>query len=90
MFRVPETDLHRTIRTVGRFQSTDLRAQVQADQVTRTWRKIEKLWLIFANNGYPLGGVIGVKKRTLNQRPRKFGPRRCHIYLLLPWIGTGR
>ena len=65
MFRVPETDLHRTMHTVGRFQSTDLRAQVQADQVTRTWRKIKKLRLIFANNGYPLGGVIGVKKRTL-------------------------
>ena len=30
----------------------------------------------------------GVIKRTLTPRPPKFGPKRCPIYLRLPWIGT--
>ena len=50
--------------------------------------EIDQLCLLFANNGYPPGVVTGEIKRTLTPGPPKFGPRRCPIYLRLPWIGT--
>ena len=45
---------------------------------------------ILINNGYPEAVINAVKTKKINQfhRPTQFGPKKCPVYLHLPWLGN--
>ena len=45
-----------------------------------------KLKSIFAKDGYPLDLLTRLVRRP-TQRDVPFGPKRCSVYLKLPWKG---
>ena len=48
--------------------------------------ELVKLKSIFAKNGYPLDLITRLVRRP-TQRDVPFGPKRCSVYLKLPWKG---
>ena len=46
--------------------------------------------LIPINNGYPEAVINTVVTKKINQfrRPTKLGPKKCPVYLYLPWLGN--
>ena len=42
---------------------------------------------IFLLNGYPTNVIERIITATLRQQPKKFGPKKCAVYLRLPWKG---
>ena len=44
---------------------------------------------ILINNGYPEAVINAVTTKKINQfyRPTQFGPKKCPVYLHLPWLG---
>ena len=42
------------------------------------------------NNGYPEAIINTVMTKKMNQfrRPTQFGPKKCPVYLHLPWLGN--
>ena len=45
---------------------------------------------ILINNVYPEAIINTVMTKKINQfrRPRQFGPKKCPVYLRLPWLGN--
>ena len=45
---------------------------------------------ILMNNGYPEAIINTVMTKKMNQfrRPTQFGPKKCPVYLHLPWLGN--
>ena len=45
---------------------------------------------ILINNGYPEAVIITVITKKMNQfcRPTQLGPKKCPVYLHLPWLGN--
>ena len=45
---------------------------------------------ILTNNGYPEAVIKAVITKKINQfhRPTQFGPKKCPVYLHLPWLGN--
>ena len=45
---------------------------------------------ILINNGYPEAVINAVITKKINQfhRPTQVGPKKCPVYLHLPWLGT--
>ena len=45
---------------------------------------------ILINNGYPEAIINTVMTKKMNQfrRPTQFGPKKCPVYLHLPWLGN--
>ena len=45
---------------------------------------------ILINNGYPEAIINTVMTKKMNQfrRPTQFGPKKCPVYLHLPWMGN--
>ena len=51
--------------------------------------ELQFLRTLFQKNGYPLGIVDKTISQTLRPREVVEGPRRCPVYLTLPWKGDG-
>ena len=50
-------------------------------------QELDKLRNIFISNGYPLSIVDRYMQLILKDREVFFGPKKCQIYLKLPWLG---
>ena len=51
--------------------------------------EIENLRQIFTGNGYPQNIINKVMDAALNATAKPYGPKRCPVYLRLPWKGRG-
>ena len=49
-------------------------------------QELDKLRNIFISNGYPLSIVDRYMQLILKDREVFFGPKKCQIYLKLPWL----
>ena len=52
--------------------------------------KFSSIPTILINNGYPESviNIVITKKMYQTRRPIQFGPRKCPVYLHLPWLGN--
>ena len=52
--------------------------------------ELSNICSILMNNGYPEGVINAVMTKKINQfhRPTQVGPKKCPVYLHLPWLGN--
>ena len=52
--------------------------------------ELSNIRLILTNNGYPEAAINTVITRKINQfrRPTQLGPKKCPVYLHLPWLAN--
>ena len=52
--------------------------------------ELSNIYSILINNGYPKAVINAVITKKINQfrRPTQLGPKKCPVYLHLPWLGN--